>query len=125
MLEKYSDKKISVESYRQIFKKKSKYHNKITQVDGIKFSSIKESQYYIVLKDMVKKGEIIRFHRQVIFDLPACKYVCDFMLIFPDGHVEYHEVKGGDGKKNIFMTPVGKLKLKQCEEIYKIEIKII
>lgn len=116
---------ISAKEYRESLQKKSKYYNKHTEVDGIKFSSVKESHYFIKLKEMVKSGELIRFHRQVIFDLPATKYVCDFMLIYADGHIEYHEVKGGDGKTNIFMTPIGKLKLKQAEEIYKVEIKII
>lgn len=119
---------MSVERYKQLDKlskpKKHKYNAKQTIIDGIKFPSKKEADYYRKLKIQQSKGEIARFHRQVIFDLPgSIKYLCDFMIIYHDpnyhfDNVEYVDVKG-------YMTPVSKLKIKQCEEIYNIEIKIV
>jgi hypothetical protein len=103
----------------------SKFKNKPTTIDGYRFHSIKEANYYKMLKDQQSKGEIARFHPQVCFLLPGgIKHFVDFMVITPisiGGHdffIDYIEVKGRD-------TPMGKLKRKQCEDIYKIEITVI
>lgn len=102
----------------------AKHKNKITIIDGIRFHSKKEAEYYQKLKDQQSKGEIARFHRQILFDLPGgIKHYCDFMVIYHDPHyhidyIEYHEVKGRD-------LPLGRLKRKQCEQLYEIEIKLI
>lgn len=39
-------------------KKASKYKNERTEIDGYKFDSIKEAEYYLILKDREKCGEI-------------------------------------------------------------------
>ena len=39
-------------------KKTSKYRNNKTEIDGYKFDSKKEAEYYLILKDREKKGEI-------------------------------------------------------------------
>ena len=63
----------------------SKYKNKRTIYDGIKFDSIKERDYYIVLKDREKKGEIVELKHQSKFELipkqdgeRAVNYIADF-----------------------------------------------
>lgn len=63
----------------------SKYKNKRTIYDGIKFDSIKERDYYIVLKDREKKGEIVALKHQSKFELipkqdgeRAVNYIADF-----------------------------------------------
>lgn len=111
--------------------KTSKYRAKPTTIDGIRFHSKKEADYYQKLKHRQEKGEISRFHRQILFDLPGgIKHYVDFMVIKnvyagyldnPDLYelqIEYIEVKGRD-------TPLGKMKRKQCEQIYNIEIKLV
>ncbi len=103
--------------------KKSKYRAVSTTIDGIRFHSKKEAEFYKVLKARKERGEIERFHRQVLFDLPGgIKHYIDFLVVtrVPAGYevVEYYEIKGRD-------LPIGKMKRKQAEEIYGIEIKII
>ncbi len=47
----------------------SKYHNKITYVDGIKFDSQKEASYYCYLRQMEKDGKIRDLRLQVEYEL--------------------------------------------------------
>lgn len=136
--------KVTADQYKAILctnltkkAKFSKYKAIPTKVDGIRFHSKKEAEYYKKLKDQQQKGEIVRFHPQVTFLLPGgIRHHVDFQVIikcvywpplYPDlgtvkridyEKIEYHEVKGRD-------TPIGKLKRKQCEDIYGIEIKLI
>lgn len=67
----------------------SKYRNKRTKYDGIKFDSIKEKNYYIKLKLLEKSGKIKDLKLQVKFELQpsfkfkgktirAINYVADF-----------------------------------------------
>lgn len=67
----------------------SKYRNKRTEYDGIKFDSIKEKNYYIKLKLLEKSGKIRDLKLQVKFELQpsfkfkgktirAINYVADF-----------------------------------------------
>ena len=52
----------------------SKYHNRVTFVNGIKFDSIKEANYYVFLKDLEKKGKISNLELQKHYVLvPAVK----------------------------------------------------
>jgi hypothetical protein len=122
--------KVTADQYKAILctnltqkAKFSKYKAIPTKVDGIRFHSKKEAEYYKKLKDQQSKGEIARFHRQVVFDLPGgIKYLCDFEVIKKDPYgfewIEYVDVKG-------YMTQVAKIKIKQVEDIYGIEIKLI
>lgn len=70
-------------------KKKSKYHNIPTEVDGIKFDSKRESRRYLELKAMEKAGLINDLELQKRFELipgyelngkkiRAITYVADF-----------------------------------------------
>ena len=89
------------------------------QSDGIKFPSRLERDYYEQLKLRQKSGDVLFFLRQPVFDLPGgVKYLCDFAVYLADGTVEFVDTKGLD-------TPISKLKRKQVEEIYPIEIKIV
>ena len=52
----------------------NKYHNRVTFVNGIKFDSIKEANYYVFLKDLEKKGKISNLELQKHYVLvPAVK----------------------------------------------------
>jgi hypothetical protein len=98
---------------------RSKYNSEKTKLDGKSFDSKKEARYYIALKERQKTGEIVFFLRQVPFDLPGnIKYKLDFLEFHSDGTVVFTEVKG-------YMTPLGKLKIQQSEELYNIHINVI
>jgi DeoR/GlpR family transcriptional regulator of sugar metabolism len=98
----------------------SKFHSKITIVDGIKFHSAKEARHYINLKMMVKGGLVTVFERQVKFpisidNIHICNYYADFVVYFTTGIREVQDVKG-------FKTDIYKLKKKLVEASYKIKI---
>jgi len=97
--------------------------------DGIRFDSRKEADYYVKLK-LLKRAKIIKdFKRQVTFPLFGCEALLpgekakivkiekvadhrvDFVVSFPDGREEVHEVKG-------FATDVWNLKRKLFEANY-------
>ena len=95
---------------------KHKFRAIATELDGIKFSSKKESKRYVGLKLLQQSGELLFFLRQVPFHLPAnVKYVCDFLCFWKDGTVTIEDVKG-------IKTPMYILKKKQVEAIYPIKI---
>ena len=93
----------------------TKYRNKITVVDGIRFHSKKEANRYCELRMLG-----IAFDRQVKYPLYVnkeliCNYVADF--VYKDGDdVVVEDVKG-------VKTPEYKLKKKLMKAIYHIEIK--
>ena len=85
-------------------------------VDGITFDSIKEANYYKRLLREQSLGKVQMVLCQVPFHLPGgVKYVCDFLVFRSDGEVEVVDVKG-------FETPVYRLKKKQVEAAYPVEI---
>lgn len=87
-----------------------------SEVDNIKFSSLKEKKRYLELKILKQQGEIVFFLRQTPFHLSGgVKYLCDFLVFWKDGTVTIEDVKG-------FKTPMYILKKKQVEELYPIEI---
>lgn len=100
----------------------SKYGNKKTVIDGITFDSIKESQRYLILKDMLKNKQIEDLQLQPKFLLQdsfkyngktekKIYYIADFSYI-KDGKLIVEDVKG---KK----TAVYKLKRKLFLYKYK------
>ena len=96
-----------------------KFKAKQTEIDNIKFASRKEAKYYMELKLRQRAGEVLFFLRQVPFHLTGdIKYVCDFQVFLTDGTVEFVDVKGME-------TDMFKLKKKQVEALYPIEIKIV
>ena len=100
-------------------KRRSKYNAKRTEVDDISFHSKAEAEYYKYLKLLKAAGEIVRFHRQVIFDLPGgVTFRCDFQEIYPGGKIRYIDVKGV--KTRSFID-----KAKMIKTIYGIKIIIV
>jgi hypothetical protein len=95
-----------------------KFKAKPTNCDNIKFSSKLEASYYEQLKLRQRAGDVLFFLRQVALPLPASKYVVDFVEFLSNGEVVFTELKG-------FNTPMGKLKIKQAEELYPIKINVI
>lgn len=104
--------------------KASKYHARKVTVDGVKFDSQLEADYYCELKLRQRAGEIDGFSRQARFVLTygddqtrATEYVCDFVVFYPDGHYEIIDCKGMKTdifklKEKMFKAKYPKLKLK-------------
>lgn len=104
----------------------SKYRNKKSEYKGIKFDSKKEMIRYIVLEDMLKKGEIEDLQLQVPFVLippfelngkkyKGMRYIADFTYK-KDGITVVEDVKG-------MKTDVYKIKKKLMAYTHNIEIK--
>jgi len=108
--------------------KKTKYNNKITELDGIKFHSRKESVRYGQLKLYEKGGLISDLRLQVSYELiprlvingkteRAIKYIADFVYFDTVHKVEIVEdVKG-------FKDRVYLLKYRLMKLIHNIDIK--
>lgn len=89
---------------------------KKTVRDGLKFDSLLEADYFSSLKIKQLAGKIVHFHRQVEFILPgAVRYFCDFLVLFPDGSLEYIDTKGPK-------TDTYRIKKKQVEDLYDVTI---
>lgn len=99
----------------------SKYNAKKVEIDGIKFDSKAEGDYYLHLKQQVTERQILGFERQKRmllqegFNVEGVKgkirpifYVVDFIVTENDGTVTYIDVKGVETdvfklKKKLFM----------------------
>lgn len=106
-------------------RKANKYGARPKTVDGIRFDSTLEAEYYVYLKALKKAGVISKLELQVKCELlPAQKhpltgkhirainYFADFRVTYPDGTVEYLDTKG-------FEKPEFKLKAKLFIAKYK------
>ena len=109
--------------------KKTKYNNKITELDGIKFHSRKESLRYSQLKLYEKGGLIANLRLQVAYELipklvingkteRAIKYVADF--VYTDTVNKYEVVEDVKG----MITDMFKIKYRLMKQIHNIDIKI-
>ncbi|MCI9976249.1 DUF1064 domain-containing protein [Clostridioides difficile] len=105
----------------------SKYNNKKIVIDGIKFDSKDESEYYLYLKERKANGEIKDFGLQQKFELQpkfkkdgknyrAITYTVDFAIYKWNGEVIYIDVKG-------YSTQQGELRKKLFD--YKYQDKIL
>ncbi|NJI80445.1 DUF1064 domain-containing protein [Clostridioides difficile] len=105
----------------------SKYNNKKIVIDGIKFDSKDESEYYLYLKEKKENGEIKDFGLQQKFELQpkfkkdgknyrAITYTVDFAIYKWNGEVVYIDVKG-------YSTQQGELRKKLFD--YKYQDKIL
>ena len=107
---------------------RSKYNNRKTELDGIKFASKLEAKYYLLLKTMLQNGLIRGFEMQVPFVLiptvkrpgmPAVrgvKYFADFVVTNLDGSQEVIDAKGRK-------TPVYQVKKKLMLSVHGIDVK--
>lgn len=114
---------MKLEEYKKLMgigkKKENKYRNKEVVVDGIRFQSIKESNYYLDLLLAKKSGELINFYMQVPFKLPGkTKYILDFLEVWKGDVIRHIDTKG-------VKTQMFALKKRQVEELYEIEIEMI
>jgi hypothetical protein len=108
--------------------KKTKYNNKITELDGIKFHSRKESVRYSQLKLYEKGGLIKDLRLQVPYELipklmingkteRAIKYVADFVYIDTvNGKEIVEDCKG-------MRLDVYKIKYRLMKQVHGIDIK--
>lgn len=104
-------------------KRKNKYNAKKVTVDGIQFDSQDESNFYLHLKELKRKGKLKDFELQPEYELLPkfvnakgktilpIKYKADFLLFHNDGTTEVVDVKG-------FETADFKLKKKLFEYKY-------
>lgn len=99
-------------------RRRSKYGSVVTFVDGIRFDSKREANYYKQLKLRVASGEVAYFLRQVPLHLPGgTKLVVDFVEHWTNGSVHYIDVKGRQ-------TPTFKVKKREVEHHYPVEIEL-
>lgn len=95
----------------------TKYGARAVTIDGIRFHSKVEGDYYIYLKSMKDRGLIKDFELQPKFELipkfekhgekhRSTSYVADFRVFFNDGTTEIIDIKG-------MLTPEFKLKYKE------------
>lgn len=99
--------------------RKSKYSAQRAYVNEIGFDSKAEAKRYVELLALQACGEVIRIHRQVMFDLPGkTVYKVDFQVFWADGRVTYEDVKG-------VRTENFQLKRRQVRSIYGVEIQVL
>ena len=110
---------------KQKAQKPTKYKSIKTEVDGIKFDSKKEAEYYGVLKLRKRKGMISAFTRQerfkiIINGILVCTYVSDFVVYDTYGNrTEIIDVKSDFTRK----MSTYRLKKKLMKAVLNIEIK--
>ncbi len=96
--------------------KKSKYNATKVEIDGIKFDSQKEADYYLELKLRLVAKDIKGFCRQPEFILaPNLRYKADFIVFNNDGTSEIIDVKG-------MQTQIYKDKKKFFEDKFNLKI---
>lgn len=105
----------------------SKYGAKKITIDGITFDSKDEGKYYLYLKELKFKGEILNFELQPKYELQpsfkkcgktyrAITYAPDFLIYHLDGTEELIDVKGmstqqGEMRRKMFDYKYPELKL--------------
>jgi hypothetical protein len=125
-------KKFSLKDGKIVNKSKSsKFGNVKVEIDGYKFDSRKESEFYGSLKIKKQAGLIKNFKMQVPYNIVVnnihiANYFLDFEVENNDGTIEYIDIKGKDKKTNKFIkTGVFALKKRLVEAIYGIKISMI
>lgn len=77
----------------------SKYHSKPAYYKDQRYDSKLEADYAQQLDWLIMAGQLKSWERQFKIEIRVngehiCFYFIDFKVIYPDGRVEYHEVKG-------------------------------
>lgn len=126
------NKNFSLKGGKVVSKSKyPKFRNVKVEIDGHKFDSIKEGEFYGSLKLKKQAGLIKDFKMQVKYDIVVnnihiANYFLDFLIENNDGSFEYVDIKGKDAKTNKFIkTSVFALKKRLVEAIYGIKISMI
>ncbi|PEZ47063.1 hypothetical protein CN367_11905 [Priestia megaterium] len=107
----------------------NKFNNKKVEVNGIKFDSKMESDYYLYILEMCEEGIIEEFELQPEFILQQgftkrgikflpIKYKADFEVWLADGTNYVIDIKG-------FKTADFNIKAKMFEKLYPQELKLI
>jgi hypothetical protein len=99
----------------------NKYRAKRTEFLGRTYDSRKEADYAQKLELLKQNGEISFWIPQISVPLSVSsknRHIIDFMIVFPNGTIEFHEVKGRD-------LTVGRMKRQMLWDNYKIEIKVV
>ena len=101
--------------------KRAKYGNRKVEIDGMKFDSQHEADYYFTnLLILYRAGRLKLLARQVPFDLPGgIKYVADFLTVDTEGNVAVIDAKSEITRRN--RTYINKKK--QMRAIWGIEIQ--
>lgn len=108
----------------------SKYNAKKTEIDGIKFASKAEGDYYKHLKELQAQGVVTRFDLQPKFILlngftdkwgvkhEPIRYIADFLVYYTEGEPKVIDIKGTE-------TSDFKLKRKWYCSMFPLELKLI
>jgi hypothetical protein len=130
IIDKQKNNSISSKQFLEAFNKpvkKSKYSNKKVIVDGIKFDSQKEADYYVIANFRLKTGLIknlelqvkfpyeIQYHAENRIHTQKAFYKADFVETNLDDSKDVIDVKG-------FKTATYKRKKKIIEKLYCIKI---
>ena len=102
-------------------KRRTKYGNRRVEVDGMKFDSKREADYYLTnLLILWRGGRLKLLARQVPFDLPGgIRYVADFVTVDADGNVRVIDAKSEATRKNrVYIN-----KKRQMRAVWGIEIQ--
>lgn len=100
--------------------KRNKYGARKVEVDGLKFDSRHEADYYFgTLLPRYRAGELRILVRQVPFDLPGgVRYVADFLTVDTEGRVEVIDAKSDATRK----IPAYRIKKRQMRAVWDVEI---
>lgn len=114
---------MSVDEYNELVagKRRSKYNNRHTVIDGIRFDSAKEARRYSELRLMEQAGEITDLQLQPRFlievnGVKVCTYVADFQYTDANGELVVEDVKG-------VRTSVYTVKAKLMRAVYGIVVQ--
>jgi hypothetical protein len=92
-------------------------------VDGIVFPSKAHARRYEELALLQKAGEVIRWHREVIFDVLGVQVRADFMVLWTGGRVTYEDVKVKSFSKEYWRR--FERNRKQVLQSYGVEIEVV
>lgn len=109
-------------------KKRNKYNAKAVTVDGHRFDSQKEADYYGELKLRLKSGDVYWFTVKPLFILPgATHFRPDFQFQENSGTVRVVDVKGIDKQTGEVITKGDgfAVRCRQLREIYGLRVEIV
>lgn len=106
----------------------TKFRNRPTHIDGIKFDSRKEAQWYLALRDRLNKGDItnLRVHQTyklMVNGVTITSFRPDFVYE-QNGKTHVVDVKGYFDKK----SPAARLfvvKARLLEALYGLQVEIV